>query len=441
MKRFSSIKNNGFLESIGRSKGKTWTSRMPKTGAIQESKEDAEGDSYQANDAIRKGLVLSLPYEDIANGLRSQSSCDYRDASMSTGTRPLTAGPTSKEETRRQDREPRPASALAHHPGHQNKPKGLKKVVSLLNIRKPKTKSISPQINTPTLLTLSNLPSVEFFPCYPDSPSSIPPSPYADLFTPSLASTTEAEPEPDTPLTDIAPTIEAALERATPLIDIAPTTPSPKITPIPEENEDATILSTKQVIRQIKLSDIASTQRALHLAYTAQETGIATLSRLNEQSERLTAAETYLQTTPFQIHHAEERIRELKPTTTRIHLTNPFFSPPRIANLDDPLVRANQMERARRAALRREKMEEALRKRVTVFSTEVVDGEERVVERLKYQFEPDEEDEWLEEEIERNLGELGKMVPRLKEMIGEIGGKVEEQKGRMEEMSERVWWK
>ncbi|KAF2681457.1 hypothetical protein K458DRAFT_406455 [Lentithecium fluviatile CBS 122367] len=82
---------------------------------------------------------------------------------------------------------------------------------------------------------------------------------------------------------------------------------------------------------------------------------------------------------------------------------------------------AHQKERDERDALQKKDWEAQLRKRVT-----------------KYQFEPDSEEDFMEEIIERNLGELEKVASALKGVVIQLGGEVEEQNQRLDGLRERV---
>ena len=451
LKRVSTLRNNRVLRGISEAKSKTWPSRLSKTGALEEIWEDAEQENDQANDSTEERPVISLPYEDTASSPRSHSSYDLRARTMNPDIRPHTADPRSDEGMSSQEPvEQRPASALPQSPGQQIKPRGLKKVVSLLSPVKGKTEPTSPRVKLPFVLPPPKLPSPGFSVPLPESPYSIPSSSFAQSFASSLASTTGEEIEIDTPLTDVAPTPSlTTIEPVTEDLDdaaIEPTTEdSDDVTsePFTEDPEDAAILSTKQAIRDLKLADASSTQHALHLAYSARDTGIATLGRLANQSERLANVQLRLHEASVQTRITGEQIRDLKHARKFLRLSNPFFASTRISNLDDENVRIHQAERAERAALRRERWEAALSKRVVVRTTEI-DGENgisRIVERAKYQFEPDEEDELLEVEIEKNLEELGRVAPELREIAVRVGERMVENGERLEragEMMDRV---
>ncbi|KAF2646221.1 hypothetical protein P280DRAFT_364465, partial [Massarina eburnea CBS 473.64] len=197
-------------------------------------------------------------------------------------------------------------------------------------------------------------------------------------------------------------------------------------------------------IRDIKQQDVKSTRNALRLTYEARDTGISTLSRLCTQNERLIATEKNLFEAEIQIRSTEERIRKLKKSRQMLHLRNPLISRHErgryatyIANYKN--TRTKHVQMSERDAERNRRWEEQLRKRVVV-CTEVAragePGARNLVERTKYQFEPDSEDDAMEDEIEGNLCEMVKVVGGCKSVAEEVGKEVQEQNRRLNRIKE-----
>ncbi|OAG02995.1 uncharacterized protein CC84DRAFT_1046046, partial [Paraphaeosphaeria sporulosa] len=201
------------------------------------------------------------------------------------------------------------------------------------------------------------------------------------------------------------------------------------------------LTAVKQEIRTFKLADVHRTRTALSLAHSAREIGLSTLSRLRTQNERLANTDIHIHEAGVQNRIASQQIRTLKRARRFLPAAgNPFTAGRRGRQGDEAALAVHRREREQRDALRWARWEEAFRRRVTVtVALPAEDGKlARLVERAKYQFEPDSEDDLFEGEIEGNLDRLVEVAPQLREIAVEMGRAVEEGTRRLEGMMERM---
>ena len=177
-----------------------------------------------------------------------------------------------------------------------------------------------------------------------------------------------------------------------------------------EEQEEQDIQGTKDQIRDIKRSDVATTRNALTIAAQIEQTGRDTLARLGQQGDRLHNAEHHLDVATFQNKQAEDKAKELKKLNRsmfRPMAGNPFTRESRAKEALDNAVARRQHERqtlqdTREAAYASQtRQQEAARN----LRGEVVGPQKQrnLADRSKYQFEADSDDDAMEDEIEDNL--------------------------------------
>ncbi|KAF1970968.1 hypothetical protein BU23DRAFT_648328 [Bimuria novae-zelandiae CBS 107.79] len=387
----SSIKNWRFLKKKGASK--TWSPSRTKTTEEQDQ---------------RPGL-RSLPYECKTAGLVNPYELHSKPANTGTSTTAMSSGQGAEDCI-----SPLYTSPMLKWP--PLKPKGIKKKNSFIfSSKKSKTEPVSPCFDPPTALRLrEEIDNIHASPPSTASSCSSRAVTFASIAT--CSSSNESSGATSTPVTDTASTFS-----------------------LRADVEEDDITATKQHIRAFKLADISSTQNALRFSYEARDTGAVTLSRRNEQDERIARAELNLHSARVQNRIAGERLRALKSSNNLMHFSNPFFASTRERDIDDALVRAHQRERAERAAVRRRAWEAALRRRITVqVEVEREGGGRDLVERAKYQFEPDSEDDEFEDEIERNLEELVRVVPELKVLAVRMGETITQGNERLDGVRGRV---
>ncbi|KAL8936983.1 MAG: hypothetical protein Q9211_003917 [Gyalolechia sp. 1 TL-2023] len=201
-----------------------------------------------------------------------------------------------------------------------------------------------------------------------------------------------------------------------------------------EEEEAEDVEATKQQIKFIKQEDVSSTRNALRIAAQAEETGQGTLARLGAQSERIHNAEKNLDLTASQNRTAEDKEKELKQLNRSmfaVHVSNPFTGASRRQARDDAIMDRHRMEREEREATRRAGYDTTQRMNKTFQELQKEGrapkpGQSSLAERAKYQFEADEDDDEMENEIDANLTALSGAASRLNGLARATGQALEE---------------
>lgn len=215
-----------------------------------------------------------------------------------------------------------------------------------------------------------------------------------------------------------------------------------------EEEEDEDVEATKQEIRLIKQEDVSSTRNALRAAAQAEETGRNTLARIGAQGERIHNTEKNLDLTDNHNRMAAEKARELKTLNKSmfaVHVSNPFTGASRRQKRDDDIMEKHRNERAMREATRREGYQTDQRLQKTFKDLESGDSgsnaktqKSTLAERAKYQFEADEEDEQMEQEIDSNIDALHGAATRLNGLARATGKELDEQNRHLGRINDKV---
>ncbi|KAL8785593.1 MAG: hypothetical protein Q9195_008579 [Heterodermia aff. obscurata] len=215
-----------------------------------------------------------------------------------------------------------------------------------------------------------------------------------------------------------------------------------------EEEEEEDVQATKQEIRFIKQSDVASTRNALRAAAMAEETGRNTLGRIGAQGERIHNTEKNLDLTANHNRMAEEKAKELKRlngSMFAIHPSNPFTAQKRREQRDAEVMERHRLERDEREATRREAYQSDHRMQETFKDLSLTDAQRdakkksSLAERAKYQFEADEEDDDMENQIDANLDELSGAASRLNTLAQATGQTLDEQNRHLRRLNEKVY--
>ncbi|KAI4217232.1 MAG: hypothetical protein LQ351_000541 [Letrouitia transgressa] len=213
-----------------------------------------------------------------------------------------------------------------------------------------------------------------------------------------------------------------------------------------EEEEEEDVEATKQEIRFIKQEDVSSTRNALRIAAQAEETGQNTLARIGAQSERIHNSEKNLDLTSNNNRMAEDKAKELKQLNKSIfavHVSNPFTGASRRQERDDAIMDRHRMEREQREATRRAGFDTEQRMNKTFQELQrsgqaPKPSQASLAERAKYQFEADEEDDEMENEIDANLDALSGAATRLNGLARATGKALEEDNRHLDRINAKV---
>ena len=203
----------------------------------------------------------------------------------------------------------------------------------------------------------------------------------------------------------------------------------------------------------MKQSDVSSTRNALRIAAQAEETGAATLARLGAQGERIHATEQHLDHATSQNRVAADRAKELR-TLNRsmfaVHVGNPFTSGKRREQQERAMLERHQSEREERERTRKEMWSSQARREEAQRGGPGGPGGPggggggggargpNLVERSKYQFEADSEDEAMENEIDSNLDALQGVTRRMGQLGRAMGAEVDAQNRHIERITKKV---
>ena len=213
-----------------------------------------------------------------------------------------------------------------------------------------------------------------------------------------------------------------------------------------EEEEEEEIKSVKQDLRFIKQGDVSSTRNALRAAAQAEEVGRNTLARLGAQGEKIHDTEKSLDSAAIESRIAEEKARELRTLNKSmfaVHVSNPFTSAQRRRDRDLNILNTNRTDRENREGTRLEAFKTNQRMDRNFRDLEKQGGpgaarKANLLERKKYQFEADSEDEAMEDEIEQNMTLLDGAAGRLNGLARATNRELDEQNGHLDRIMGKV---
>ncbi|KAK6534077.1 Protein transport protein S9 plasma membrane t-SNARE [Arthrobotrys megalospora] len=200
-------------------------------------------------------------------------------------------------------------------------------------------------------------------------------------------------------------------------------------TALADDEQDPELI--KQEIKFTKYASKASTVNALHAAARAEQAGQSTLLSLEEQGEKLRSTQLNLQIAKTHGDIAAHQAKDLKVANRALfmpHVKNPFSSGPNKALEEQVSLERQRRERSERGSIAKVTHEEKMRKLGLAPSgiPKPLSLEEKARQRSMYQFEADEEDEQLENDIDNNLDQLAGASGRLKGLAYAIQQKVDE---------------
>jgi len=180
------------------------------------------------------------------------------------------------------------------------------------------------------------------------------------------------------------------------------------------------------------------------MAAAAEESGRSTLARLGDQGERIHNTEKNLDLAANHNLSAEDKYKELKRLNRSMfapNVANPFTGKERRARRDEDIYERHRKEREQREATREAAYQSTARLNQNFKGIEQRPGannaKANLAERAKYQFEADEEDDQLEDEIDANLEALSGAAGRLNLLARATGAEVEAQNKHLERIGEK----
>lgn len=214
-----------------------------------------------------------------------------------------------------------------------------------------------------------------------------------------------------------------------------------------EEEEEEDIKAIKEEMKFVKQGDVSSSRNAIRAAAQAEEVGRDTLARLGYQGERIHDTEHNLDVAGIESRIAEEKAKELNTLNKsmfHVHVANPFTSARRKRDRDMAILNTNREDRGNRDATRHEaymtnqRMDRNFRDIDRQSKASQEKQKKHVLERKKYQFEADSEDEAMEDEIDQNLNLLGGASGRLNGLARATNNELDEQNRHLERIIGKV---
>ncbi|KAL1924674.1 uncharacterized protein VTP21DRAFT_4328 [Calcarisporiella thermophila] len=217
------------------------------------------------------------------------------------------------------------------------------------------------------------------------------------------------------------------------------------------DQEEEEVNSIKQQISNVKQDTLYSTRNAVRKLQESEEMATGTLTRLGQQGEQLYNVERNMELARVHADHASEKAAELKKLNRSIFVPvfkNPFKSKKRkeqeIQRVQDEIRQRQETEEM----LRREEYQTqrhvggALRRvQDTPYSQmdyQGAPGGRSASDRARYQFEADEEDNRIEDEIDSNLDYMSAATSRLKDLALSMGQEVDRQNKHIERINPKV---
>ncbi|KAJ6627445.1 hypothetical protein B0H10DRAFT_386973 [Mycena sp. CBHHK59/15] len=219
----------------------------------------------------------------------------------------------------------------------------------------------------------------------------------------------------------------------------------------PNIDDGDDVEAIKQKTRFMKQESVNSTRNGLRVAREAVETGESTLKRLGEQSERLANTERHLDVAKGHSVRADDKTEELRKLNRSIFIPAVTFNKDtKRAAKEAKVQRRYEDERAERekALMDIRETQDRLGRAQAYGSERMADaegisGSSRVraaaqAERGRFQFEANASDDDMENELDRNLGEIEGLVKNMRSVGLAMGGELDRQNERISVLDEKT---
>ncbi|QSL64723.1 hypothetical protein MERGE_002025 [Pneumocystis wakefieldiae] len=204
------------------------------------------------------------------------------------------------------------------------------------------------------------------------------------------------------------------------------------------DNEDVDAI--KQEMRFIKQNSVSSTRNAIRTAIQAEEMGRQTLERLGTQSEKIGNTEKHLDLATVTAKMAEEKNKTLNQLNRSVfipHFSNPWKKQTRLKEREQYIRDQYELEQMERERTRRSDTESSRRIKDALYKQSRSFEKQTLNDSMRYRFEPDEEDNELENEIDQNLTQLGNITSQLKAIATATQEEILSQNKRLDRISEK----
>ncbi|KAI7870751.1 hypothetical protein BDF14DRAFT_1769109 [Spinellus fusiger] len=216
-----------------------------------------------------------------------------------------------------------------------------------------------------------------------------------------------------------------------------------------QENEDEQeIAGMKQQIRNIKQDSLASTRNALQKIHEAEKVAANTMNSLGQQSTQIANVDRNLDLSKAYSDRASAQASELKQLNRSIFIpvvTNPFTKKSKERKDLENRRKDHSEHMEEREDIRRFEYESQARVEEVQRQTQRGPGSNggyrrgrSEADKRRYQFEADEEDDALEDELDENLDLLGDATSRLKNMALSMNTELDSQNKQLNKLTKKV---
>ncbi|CAO3594057.1 unnamed protein product [Absidia cylindrospora] len=214
-----------------------------------------------------------------------------------------------------------------------------------------------------------------------------------------------------------------------------------------EEEEDEEVGGLKKQIRDIKQESLQSTRNALQKINEAEQSAAQSLNQLGTQSSQIANVNRNIDLAKAHSDRASSQADELKQLNRSIFIPvvkNPFNKGAR-QRRDIEKLQANQAEHMEERDNIRQfeqesnaRIDQASRRNDRVSANAGYRRGRSQADRNRYQFEADEEDDKVEDELDENLDLLGGATARLKNMAMTMNDELDSQNKQLGKLNTKV---
>ncbi|KAL7312896.1 Protein transport protein S9 plasma membrane t-SNARE [Mucor circinelloides] len=214
-----------------------------------------------------------------------------------------------------------------------------------------------------------------------------------------------------------------------------------------EADEDQEVVQIQNKIRSVKQDTLASTRNALQKISETEATAANTMNMLGTQSTQIANVDRNVDLSKAYSDRASSQAGELKQLNRSIFIPvvkNPFTKGSRNRKEMDRLHRDHEDHMAERDNIRQfeydssARIEDAQRKAMRLKGEEGYHKGRSQSDRNRYQFEADEEDDAIEDEIDGNLDLLGDATARLRAMATTMNDELDSQNKQLNKLNKKV---
>ncbi|KAI9345719.1 hypothetical protein BD770DRAFT_370578 [Pilaira anomala] len=213
-----------------------------------------------------------------------------------------------------------------------------------------------------------------------------------------------------------------------------------------DDEEDQEVAHIQNQIRNVKQDSLASTRNALQKISEAEAAATNTMGMLGTQSSQIANVDRNLDLSKAYSDRASNQASELKQLNRSIFIPvvkNPFTKSSREKKAMEKINRDHEAHQKERDDIRRFEYESSARYENTQRKINNPGKEEfrqgrTQSDRRRYQFEPDEEDDAIEDEIDSNLDLLGDATARLRTMAVSMNEELDSQNKQLNKLNKKV---